>query len=356
MLKRSLGLILLVLVLLVMIAFTYFSDLFANGVFIADSICLKRSGPVNSAQPVSKIDPVIAELADQITEGLQNDYAKMAAIYDWVTVNIDYDLKKAANIAGYGSGALYAIETNSGVCHDYAELTRDLLLSAGIEARYVRGEVTVEQGRTEMHAWNEAVIGADLYALDTTWGSGFTMNDQSTYIKKPRRLYLTSVNELQRLHSDPGYKQEREEDYLQQASAAEPLLILNSAEAELLDQMNSYRAEQGITLLEPVGGLLNLAREHAGRSAEAICADQDVDLDLLGGELAVLAPSMGARSAGMHIVVKWLFPLESEDTKCNDILLEMEKSLGDSRYGGVTVAAVQKGDLQVFVVLFLEYY
>jgi hypothetical protein len=297
----------------------------------------------------------IISLAAEITANLDSEYAKLEAIYDWITTNIDYDLEKAANLSAYGSGAEYVLDKGSGVCHDYAELALALLAASGIEAEYRRGEVMIGEGETELHAWNEATADGVRYALDTTWGAGFMLDDKSAYIRMPRRIYLTTPAELARLHSDPLYKQEQEEAYMRKVNAAEPLSPLPGLEQELLALFNSYRVEKGLNLLNEEKELLELARSHAAEYAGLVCSGEKIDLEKLGKELGEAAPALKARSAGMYVLVKWLYPAQAAEDIYEDVLDELSASLHDSRWQALTTGVVRKGDLLIVVNLFLEY-
>ena len=297
----------------------------------------------------------IITLAAEITAGLDNDFAKLEAIYDWITTNIDYDLEKAANLSAYGSGPEYALDNGRGVCHDYAELVLALLTASGIEAEYKRGEVVVGDGETELHAWNEATVDGVRYALDTTWGAGFMLDDKSAYIRMPRRIYLTTPADLARLHSDLLYKQEQEEAYMRQVNAAKPLVPLPGLEQELLTLFNSYRVEEGLDLLKEETGLLELARRHAGDYAGLVCRGEILNLDNLGMDLGEAAPALKARSAGMYVLVKWLYPAQAPEDIYEDVLDELSASLNDSRWQAISIGVVRKGDLLITVNLFLEY-
>ncbi len=346
------------IVICALLLFTIFSTAAGSLGFTLNSFLTSNAPQAESIKktsPDEEPDPRVTALADQLTGGLTDDYHKLIAIYDWVTNNITYDLDKAANLSAYGAGAVFALENGSGVCHDYAELTRQLLQAAGIEAYYIRGEVTVGEGELELHAWNEAVVGHDIYALDTTWGAGFLLEEKKTFIHKPRRLYLTTPGELSRLHSDPQYKQEREEEYLYHKNRSEPVSYLPEEEMAMLDRYNQYRLANNLESFSFETRLLDLAREYAATTAEAVCAEEQVDLELLGSRLSEEAPALRARSAGMHVLVKWLYPLLENENSWEEVFREQSASLDDQRWQAATVGVVRKGDLVVFLTIFLEY-
>lgn len=320
------------------------------------SVSFQLPGSANTSEISPENDLVIISLAEEITIGLDNDYERLSAVYDWVTHNITYDLQKAENLADYDSGALYALENRSGVCHDYAELTKALLLAAGIEATYERGEVLVSVGKYELHAWNEAVIGGTRYALDTTWGSGFMVEDGSDYIQKPRRIYLTTPEELSLLHNDPVYKQVREEAYMLEVNAAKPVINLPVEEENLLDLFNQYREKQGLGKLSEEKRLKELVQRFAEKSAEATVYGLEIDLDDLGSELSSIASDLNISSAGMHALVKWLYPPMDFEQTWAQVVAEQTAPLSESKWKAVSVGVVQKGDLLIHISIFIDYH
>lgn len=307
---------------------------------------LSPSGPSSSVQ----------DLAEAITAGIDDDYAKMVAIYDWVTNNITYDLDKAKDISAYGSGADYLLETGSGVCHDYAQLTRELLLSVGIEATYETGEVINSSGETELHAWNQALIGGRWYALDTTWGAGFIFDEDAVFIQKPRRLYLTSPAELDLLHRDPDYKQEQEQEYMSLMAVNAPLLELPEYEKRINQFFNSYRFEKDLPLLSEEMRLNEMARNYARIIAEEVSGGDDFTLQHLSEDISGRAAELNIKSAAMHVMVKWFAHPAIIDQIFEKIIEEQAAELDQVKWEGLASGAVSKGDLLIFVFILIDYY
>lgn len=310
--------------------------------------------PVFSAGKTGEEERILT-LASEITAGLDTEYAKLEAVYDWITTNIDYDAEKAANPAAFGSGAIYALNYRRGVCHDYAELALALLEASGLEAEYLSGEVVLAEGKTELHAWNEAVAGDVRYGLDTTWGAGFMLEDKSVFVRMPRDIYLTSPQKLARLHQDPLYKQEQEEAFLKKSSALKEAVLMPKQEQDLLAFFNHFREENNLNSLEEEKPLVALARQHAEDYAEAVCRDEEVDLNHLADDLGEAAPKIGARSAGMYVLIRWLHPGENSDETAEDVLKELAAPLSDAQWQTLAIGMVRKGELLVIVNLFLEH-
>lgn len=310
----------------------------------------------NSLAGSSVADSAVTGLALSLTENLGSDYEKMAAIYDWVTENMAYDLDKAKDVTAYGSGAKYLLENKRGVCHDFAELTLALLKAVDIEASYVKGEVNVSPGKTELHAWNNVIIGEQRYALDTTWGAGFILEDGSGFLQKPRRIYITTPEELALLHSDPDYKQLREQEYSRLISAAEPVIYLPAEEALLLQTMNENRWSMNLPPFYTEIRLNDLAFSHAVRLAEEICAGEEFSLDSLSSELNRRAGDMKIKSAAIYGLIYWFNqPFVSEEL-IGKITVEQAENISSEKWKSIAVSAVRKGELIVILNIYLEYF
>ena len=300
----------------------------------------------------------IKNLARQITAEAGDDYDKLVAIYDWVTANITYDLEKAKNIGEYGYGAEYLFETRKGVCHDYAELTRALLKAVGIKATYERGEVHPAPGKTENHAWNRALIGETWYGLDTTWGSGFIDEDKGLFVPRPSRLYLTTPEELARLHRDPEYKEACEIKQMRNRARKAKPVCLPKYEAGLLKRFNKSREEAGLASFKEETALLEITRQSAAGAAEKECRNEKYSLSEL--EKKVMDKSLPLRLScfQFYLFTVWDYPTPTAKELYRQILEQSKPPafLNDSAFTGLTVGVVRQGDLVVVILLGLSYY
>lgn len=371
--KRLLAIVILLCVLLIIAATTYWvgpdvynNALSPNGITTENQqpgdisgwlqVLDYLTGSSNSPAGTSVADSAVTELALSLTENLGSDYEKMVAIYDWVTENMAYDLDKAKDVTAYGFGAKYLLENKRGVCHDFAELTLALLKAVGIEASYVKGEVNTSSGKTELHAWNNVTIGEQHYALDTTWGAGFILEDGSGFLQKPRRLYLTTPEELFLLHSDPDYKQLREQEYSRLISAAEPVIYLSAEEALLLQTINEYRWSINLPPFSSEIRLDDLARSHAVRLAEEVCAGEEFFLDPLSSDLNHRAGDMNIKTAGIYGLIYWFNQPFVNEEFIGKITAEQIENIGSEKWKSIVVSTVRKGELIVIVNIYLEYF
>ncbi len=133
----------------------------------------KYSAP---GKDIESDDEKIIKLAEEIVSGVDSDLEKAQAINDWVSRNIRYDYEKYINHLNndYDNqyGAKVTLESQKGVCYDYAALVAALGRAAGLRTKMVKGEGITESYRG-YHAWNEIYISEQnrWLKLDTTFSS-----------------------------------------------------------------------------------------------------------------------------------------------------------------------------------------
>ncbi|EZH65588.1 hypothetical protein DH09_14895 [Bacillaceae bacterium JMAK1] len=126
--------------------------------------------------------PTIISLANQLTDGIENERDRAKAIYDYVATTIAYDVEKLENNAfEMDDSALKTLETRQGVCQDYAFLTIALLRAIDMEANYVAGVTSTG----ERHAWVDVSVDGEWLEMDPTWGAGFIQDDEFHFQYNP---------------------------------------------------------------------------------------------------------------------------------------------------------------------------
>ena len=315
------------------------------------------SGPA-AAAPEGRTGSDMEALSASITAGAAGEYERMAAIYDWVTANFAYDLEKAKDMEAYGAGAAYLLEKGRGVCQDFAELTRQLLEAAVIEATYESGVVYPAPGEEERHAWNLALAGGTWYGLDTTWGAGFIDEERGTFVQKPRRLYLTSPAELERLHGYPHYKEAKEQEYMRRQSAAAEPVFRPDVEESLLNSFNRYRAAQGLPSFAAEKGLVEMLRQQAARIAARGCSGEEDASSLaeLEAELSPRAAYLRFARAGMAAFIQWSLMAPDPGELFEQIAADQALYLNEAGFNAVSIGVVSQGDLTVVLHVYLERY
>lgn len=114
--------------------------------------------------------PDIIELANEVTDGLDDERDMAEAVYEYVATNISYDVEKLNdNLFEMDDSALKTLDLKSGVCQDYAFLAIAMLRALDMEANYVAGIVPVN----ERHAWVEVKVDGEWLEMDPTWGAGY---------------------------------------------------------------------------------------------------------------------------------------------------------------------------------------
>ena len=322
----------------------------------APAALVEESRAVGPVEGFDETSAGLKQLARQITAEIPDDYGKLCAIYDWVTANIAYDLEKAKKMEEYGYGAEYLLENRKGVCHDFAELTRALLKAVGVKATYERGEVRPAPGKTEQHAWNHVQIGESCYGLDTTWGAGFVDEEKGQFVQRPSRLYLTTADELARLHSDPAHKEAREIEWSRARAVAARAVYLPEYESGLLVLFNETRQEAGLAPLKEEPRLSSAVRQSAAEAAAKASQDEEYSLDRLNRELEQSATQLRLARAGFYAFTVWDFPTPTVEEIHRLIAAQQDSFLHAGPYQGLTVGVVRRGDLLTVVLAGLSYY
>ena len=98
-----------------------------------------------------------------LAEAPADDYGRALFLYDWLERNVTYQAEE-----GFDQSAYAAICTGSAVCGGIADAYAFLLRRGGIDACTVMGTAT-QNGKTESHAWNYAILDGAVYAFDLTW-------------------------------------------------------------------------------------------------------------------------------------------------------------------------------------------
>ena len=126
-----------------------------NGVFNLQMTLNYDMTASEAAQVQERVNEVIRDMPRDLDE-----VGKVKYVNDYVVSNTAYNLDSLAS-----PYTPYSILFNGeGVCEGYALTTLLLLEAAGIEARYISGEVA-----SGLHAWNLVRVNNEWYHLDTTW-------------------------------------------------------------------------------------------------------------------------------------------------------------------------------------------
>ena len=113
----------------------------------------------------------INKLLSELDYGEGTDVEKIKAVYDWICDNVEYDTYHNENDPDYlpQYTAYAAIIDRTAVCQGYASLFYRMVLSLGIDSRYIRGYADYNGGA---HGWNIVRIEDVYYNVDATWDAG----------------------------------------------------------------------------------------------------------------------------------------------------------------------------------------
>lgn len=113
-------------------------------------------------------DTTITSLSASITSGLTTNYAKAAAIFNWVRNNLSYSFYYNSK-----KGALGALSSKTANCCDHSHLVAALSRAAGLPARYQHGYCKFSDGWFG-HVW------AQIY-VDGSWYYADAISDKNTF-------------------------------------------------------------------------------------------------------------------------------------------------------------------------------
>lgn len=112
----------------------------------------------------------VVRKAKELTQNAKNQGDALRLIYEWIENNIVYDNAKADQLSGksgYIPDPDETLQTQKGICFDYASLAAAMLRSLGIPCKIVTGYVSPDG---IYHAWN-------MVWIDGSWKTvSFTVN------------------------------------------------------------------------------------------------------------------------------------------------------------------------------------
>lgn len=124
----------------------------------------------NSIQPINwNTESNAVAKAKELTKGLTNENAKIAAIYNYMINNFTYDYEKLATVpSSYIPNPDRTLEEGTGICYDFSSLFSAMLRSLTIPTRLVKG---YSKNVVEYHAWNEVYVKSKgkWVIVDTTY-------------------------------------------------------------------------------------------------------------------------------------------------------------------------------------------
>jgi Transglutaminase-like domain len=132
----------------------------------------------------------LTSISQKIASNLSDDSSKIAAIYFWITSNIQYDHRFKNRVEGdttLTQEPYNVVKTKKAICIGYAKLLKELCQRNNIKAYVVEGIVKNDNGLLERegHAWNVVQLNENYYLLDATWGAGDIGLAQKYFLRDP---------------------------------------------------------------------------------------------------------------------------------------------------------------------------
>lgn len=127
--------------------------------------------------------------AGELTKGLNTEWEKVNAIYEYLISNIKYDYDKLKTLkSGYLPDIDDTLEKGKGICYDYSSIFAAMLRSQGIPAKLVKGYTPTVDG---YHAWNEIYMSdsGKWITADLTYDAKMKSEKKEYSLKKMANQY-----------------------------------------------------------------------------------------------------------------------------------------------------------------------
>lgn len=229
-------------IILISIIFTLFS---ATPVFAGDRYEENKALVANERTDVYALDyfknkgifsnphyAEIVKLAPTITAGIDDDYAKVKAIHDWVSTNVWYDYDGPA-----WESPIEVLKHRKANCVGFASLTVALAHAAGFPAKVIGGW-SIGIGGRRAHAWSEVFVNGRWVFMDTNADSRNCYMDGQYSEQLPCKsdYFDMSVEEFSRTHEIDAYGFKKMDEKAWNGS----LYIWDATNGELLKEVKNF--------------------------------------------------------------------------------------------------------------------
>lgn len=124
---------------------------------------------ISTSEVTFSEDDAVYLMANDICKDLTNTDDKVRAIFKFIRKNISYDYKLAYSISSgkittHHPNAVNTLESEKGICYDFAVLFAAMCRSQGIPCFIEKGYL-----HDVYHAWNKVYINEKWYGIDTTF-------------------------------------------------------------------------------------------------------------------------------------------------------------------------------------------
>lgn len=138
----------------------------------------------------------VEKLAAALTKDSCSDYEKAKRIYDWITENIRYDVRRYEHYNWKATTPKQTLLRRKAICSGYSLLFQALCKEVGIKAWVVEGYDKIPNYRNnepyffEEHAWNVFQTDGTNHLVDVTWGSGGIVRKIKIIILFKQPIYI----------------------------------------------------------------------------------------------------------------------------------------------------------------------
>ena len=157
----------------------------------------------------TELDKKVKDILKSLDLENDSDYQKVKKIYNYLCSNVTYDYAGLEDDSSLIEHSAYAaLVKNTAVCQGYALALYRLLLTEGIDCRFIPGV-----SHNENHAWNIVKLDGKYYLADSTWDAGKSEDRYAYFLKcesefpdhTPNKDYTTA--EFKRIYplSDKSY-------------------------------------------------------------------------------------------------------------------------------------------------------
>ncbi|WP_163408815.1 transglutaminase domain-containing protein [Flavobacterium ajazii] len=134
-----------------------------------------------------ELNQSIDSIGSYINKNFATESEKIRAVFYWTAKTISYDVENMFEVK-FDESLSDRIErtfiTRKGVCFDYSNIFNVLAVKAGIKCFVIAGYTKSNRINIDNlpHSWNAARIDNKWYLFDSTWGSGYFVNQ--VFIRK----------------------------------------------------------------------------------------------------------------------------------------------------------------------------
>lgn len=138
------------------------------------------------------LDSLATEISNRYTDSL----SRLKAAYVWVTENISYNVEGSEQ-PRFVSSIDSVLKYKTAICSGYVNVFALLCKKLGITCKEVGGygrsgtqPFLLDQRFAEDHSWAAVWLNGKWNLIDVTWGSGFTLEGTSTFIKRTNEWFF----------------------------------------------------------------------------------------------------------------------------------------------------------------------